>query len=134
MIRPSIFRKLLIASLLMALLPLLTAALVLFSGLEQVRDKLALEISSSAEQQAAEGLQMRARQVAESITDFLNRREDDLRFLSLFATQDKVLLSFWQQHRSQVWERRKNPDGSVAEVREWQPLYRSFALDRKSVV
>lgn len=128
MIRPSIFRKLLIASLLMALLPLLTAALVLFSGLEQVRDKLALEISSSAEQQAAEGLQMRARQVAESITDFLNRREDDLRFLSLFATQDKVLLSFWQQHRSQVWERRKNPDGSVAEVREWQPLYRSFAL------
>ncbi len=128
MIRPSIFRKLLIASLLMALLPLLTAALVLFSGLEQVRDKLALEISSSAEQQAAEGLQMRARQVAESITDFLNRREDDLRFLSLFATQDKVLLSFWQQHRSQIWERRKSPDGTIAEVREWLPLYRSFAL------
>ncbi len=128
MIRPSIFRKLLIASLLMALLPLLTAALLLFSGLEQVRDKLALEISSSAEQQAAEGLQMRARQVAESITDFLNRREDDLRFLSLFTTQNKVLLSFWQQHRSQIWERRKNPDGTVVEVREWLPLYRSFAL------
>lgn len=128
MIRPSIFRKLLIASLLMALLPLLTAAFVLFSGLEQVRDKLALEISSSAEQQAAEGLQMRARQVAESITDFLNRREDDLRFLRLFATQDKVLFSFWQQHRSQVWERRKGPDGNVGEVREWLPLYRSFAL------
>lgn len=128
MIRPSIFRKLLIASLLMALLPLLTAALLLFSGLEQVRDKLALEISSSAEQQAAEGLQMRARQVAESITDFLNRREDDLRFLRLFATQEQVLLSFWQQHRSQIWERRKNRDGTVVEVREWLPLYRSFAL------
>lgn len=128
MIRPTIFRKFLIASLLLALLPLLVASIFQFSGLEQVRDRLALEISNSAEQQAAEGLQMRARQVADSISDYLYRREDDLRFLSRFAANRQVLLSFWQQQRSEVWERRAVTAHQVREVREQVPIYRSFAL------
>lgn len=128
MIRPSLFRKFLIASLLLALVPLLAATLFLFSGLEQVRDRLALEIGTSAEQQAAEGLQMRARQVADSIADYLYRREDDLRFLSRFATDRQVLLSFWKQQRSEVWERRAIAPNQLREVREQVPIYRSFAL------
>ncbi|MDD2500814.1 MAG: ATP-binding protein [Geobacter sp.] len=128
MIRLSLFRKFLIASLLLALVPLLAATLFLFSGLEQVRDQLALKIGSSSEQQAAEGLQMRARQVADSISDYLYRREDDLRFLSRFATDRKVLLSFWKQQRSEVWERRAVAPNQLREVRELVPIYRSFAL------
>ncbi|QOX78891.1 HAMP domain-containing protein [Trichlorobacter lovleyi] len=128
MIRPTIFRKFLIASLLIALLPLLVASIFQFSGLEQVRDRLALEISNSAEQQAAEGLQMRARQVADNIADYLYRREDDLRFLSRFAADRQVLLSFWKQQRSEVWERRAVAANQVREVREQLPIYRSFAL------
>jgi len=128
MIRPTIFRKFLIASLLIALLPLLVASIFQFSGLEQVRDRLALEISNSAEQQAAEGLQMRARQVADNIADYLYRREDDLRFLSRFAADRQVLLSFWKQQRSEVWERRAVAANQVREVRAQLPIYRSFAL------
>lgn len=128
MIRPTIFRKFLIASLLIALVPLLTASLFLLSGLEQVRDRLALEIGNSAERQATEGLQMRARQVAESISDFLHSREDDLRFLSRFADNRQMLLSFWQQQRREVWEQRSSPAGETKELKELVPLYRSFAL------
>jgi signal transduction histidine kinase len=128
MIRPTIFRKFLIASLLLALVPLLAASLFLFSGLEQVRDRLALEIGTSAEQQAAEGLQMRARQVADTIADYLYRREDDLRFLSRFAHDRQILLSFWQQQRSEVWERRQTTPDTTEEVHAFVPVYRSFAL------
>ena len=128
MIRPTLFRKFLIASLLMALAPLLAATLFLFSGLEQVRDRLALEIGNNAEQLAAEGLQMRARQVADSIADYLDRREDDLRFLSRFAADHQVLLSFWKQQRSEVWERRASDKKQIREIRELVPIYRSFAL------
>jgi signal transduction histidine kinase len=128
MIRPTIFRKFLIASFLIALVPLLAASLFLFSGLEQVRDRLALEIGTSAEQQAAEGLQMRARQVADAIADYLHRREDDLLFLQRFAYNHQVLLSFWQQQRNEVWERRHGAFKQVHEVRELVPVYRSFAL------
>jgi len=128
MIRPTLFRKFLIASLLLALVPLLAATLFLFSGLEQVRDRLALKIGSSAEQQAAEGLQMRARQVADTVSDYLHRREDDLRFLSRFSSDRKVLLSFWMQQRSEVWEQRTSAPNHVREVRELVPIYRSFAL------
>lgn len=127
-IRPTIFRKFLIASLLLALVPLLAASLILFSGLEQVRDRLSLEISSSTEQLAAEKLQMRARQVAEIISDYLYRREDDLRFISHFAHDRQVLLSFWQQRRGQIWEQRRSANGTLQQVREWLPIYRSFAL------
>lgn len=128
MIRPTIFRKFLIASLLIALVPLLAASLFLLSGLEQVRDRLALEIGSSAERQATEGLQMRARQVAENISDFLHNREDDLRFLSRFSNDRRLLLSFWQQQRREVWEQRTAADGTTRELKELVPLYRSFAL------
>lgn len=128
MIRPTIFKKFLIASLLITLLPLLAAALFLFSGLEQVRDRLALEIGNSAEKQATEGLQMRARQVADTITEYLYRREDDLRFLSRFADNPQVLLTFWKQQRGEVWERRPASKDKFEEVREMLPIYSSFAL------
>ncbi len=128
MIRPTIFGKFLIAALLIALVPLLAASFILFSGLEQVRDRLALEIGDSAEQLAAEALQMRARQVAGSISDYLYRREDDLRFLSTFSQDRTVLLNFWKQRRGEIWERRTAADGKIRELHEWLPMYRSFAL------
>ncbi len=128
MIRPTIFKKFLIASLIIALLPLLAASLFLFSELEQVRKRLAVEIGSNAEKQATEGLQMRARQVADSIAEYLYRREDDLRFLSGFTDNRQMLLSFWKQQRSEVWERRLVSKGRFAEFREMIPIYSSFAL------
>jgi len=48
MIRPTLFRKFLIASLLLALVPLLAATLFLFSGLEQ-RDEHGGSINVSSE-------------------------------------------------------------------------------------
>ncbi len=128
MIRPTIFKKFLIATLLITLLPLLAAAIFLFSGLEQVRDRLALEIGNNAEKQATVGLQMRARQVADTITEYLYRREDDLRFLSRFTDNRQMLFSFWQQQRGEVWERRAVSKDKFEELREMVPIYSSFAL------
>lgn len=128
MIRPGIFKKFLIAALFLALVPLLAATLFLFPGLEQVRDHLSFEIGSISEQQATEGLQMRARQVAQNLSDYLHHREADLLFLAGFAENRQVLLDFWHQKRNEVWEQRAIAPGMFRESREMVPLYRSFAL------
>jgi len=75
MLKPTLFKKFLFPSLVIALGPLLAVSVLLYTGLEQVRDHLAQEVARTADRQASETLQNRARQVAESITNFLRERE-----------------------------------------------------------
>jgi len=127
MIRPTIFRKFLLATLLIALVPLLAVSLFLLSGLEGVRDRLEIEIGDASEQQASESLQMRARQVADSLADFLHNRERDLLFLSGFAHDRTILKQFYTSQNGEVWEVVNQPDQS-RDFKSWQPLYRSLAV------
>jgi signal transduction histidine kinase len=76
---------------------------------------------------ASEQLTMRARQVAETIADFLRDRESDLLFAARYAENPDLLLEFYRSRRSEVWSR----TGTVTapkESRELLPLYRSLSV------
>lgn len=123
MLKPTLFKKFLFPSLLIALGPLLAVSVLLYTGLEQVRDHLAQEVARTADRQVSETLQNRARQVAESITHFLRERENDLRFLSRFSHDRQMLLGFYAVSRREIWQIRNG-----REERRQIPLYRSIAL------
>lgn len=123
MLRPTLFKKFLFPSLLIALAPLLAVSILLYTELEQVRDRLAFEVARTADQQASETLQSRARQVADAISNFLHERENDLHFLTRFAHDRRMLLDFHTTHLREIWELHNG-----REQRRQIPLYRSIAL------
>ena len=129
--RLTLFKKILIITLLLSLIPLIASSLILFFNLESTSARLTSEIGERANIQASESLQMRASQVAESVADFLRQCENDLIFLSRSQLDQTTLLNFYASRRGEIWYR----TGSVAtpqEIREQVPLYRSIALIDKT--
>lgn len=123
MLKPTLFKKFLFPSLLLALIPLFAVSVLLYTGLEHVRDHLAQEVARTADRQASETLQNRARQVAESITSFLRERENDLRFLTRFAYDRRMLLDFYSTHNREIVDIHNGK-----ERRRKIPLYRTITL------
>jgi signal transduction histidine kinase len=123
----TLFKKILIITLLLSLAPLLVTSTILLINLQSISSRLSAEISQADDSQASESLKMRARQVAENVSDFLHQCESDLLFLSRSQLERSTLLNFYQTRRSEVWLR----NGSAVtpqETRELLPLYRSIAL------
>ena len=125
--RYTIFRKILIITLLLSLAPLLVTSTILLINLQSTSSRISQEISASEDVQASESLTMRARQLAENISDFLHQCESDLLFLSRSPLDRSVLLEFYQTRRSEVWLR-NGEAATTRETRELIPLYRSIAL------
>ena len=125
--RITLFKKILIITLLLTLLPLLASSLVLLVNLESINERLTSEIANTADTQASESLQMRAQHVAETVGDFLRQCENDLLFLSRTPLEQQNLLNFYEIRRSEVWERHGTAT-SPREIRRQVPLYRSFAF------
>ena len=129
--RLTLFKKILIITLLLSLIPLIASSLILFYNLESTSSRLTSEIGERANIQASESLQMRASQVAESVADFLHQCENDLIFLSRSELDQATLLNFYASRRGEIWYR----TGSISaplEIREQVPLYRSIALIDKN--
>ena len=125
--RLTLFKKFLVITLLLSLLPLITSSLILFFNLESTSARLASEIGDTADIQASESLQMRATQVAESVEDFLRQCESDLIFLSSSQLDQSTLLNFYASRRGEIWSRSRSSSAPL-ETREQVPLYRSMAL------
>ena len=125
--RYTIFKKILVTTLLLCLLPLLVSSVVLLIDLQSISSRLSAEIAESDDNQAGASLQTRAREIAENVSDLLHQCENDLLFLSRSHLQREALLDFYQTRRAEVWGR----SGSAAapqETREFLPLYRSIAV------
>ena len=125
--RLTLFKKILVITLLLSLLPLIASSMIQFFNLESTSARLTSDIGGTADIQASESLQMRASQVAESVADFLRQCESDLIFLSSSQLDQATLLNFYASRRGEIWYR----TGSTAdplEAREQVPLYRSIAL------
>ena len=125
--RYTIFKKILIITLLLSLAPLLVTSTILLINLQSTSSRLTEEITQSDDIQASMSLTMRARQLAENISDFLHQCESDLLFLSRTQLDRATLLEFYRTRDSEVWLR----NGSAAtprETRELIPLYHSVAL------
>ncbi len=131
MTRLTLFKKILVITLLLSLMPLLASSLILFFNLESTSTRLTSEIGGTADIQASESLQMRASQVAESIADFLRQCESDLIFLSRSQLDQATLLNFYASRRGEDWHR-TGTASAPQEIREQVPLYRSIALIDKS--
>lgn len=127
MARLTLFKRILIITLLLSLLPLLASSLILFLNLESTSARLTSEIGGTADIQAAESLQMRASQVAENMADFLRQCESDLIFLSRSQLDQTTLLNFYASRRGEDWHR-TGTASAPTEIREQIPLYRSIAL------
>ncbi|MGB9082094.1 MAG: ATP-binding protein [Desulfuromonadaceae bacterium] len=125
--RLTLFKKFLVITLLLSLLPLITSSLILFFNLESTSARLASEIGDTADIQASESLQMRATQVAESVADFLRQCESDLIFLSSSQLDQSTLLNFYASRRGEIWSRSRSSSAPL-ETREQVPLYRSMAI------
>ena len=125
--RLTLFKKILIITLLLSLLPLMASSLILFLNLETTSARLTSEIGDTAYMQASESLQMRASQVAESVADFLRQCESDLVFLSRSQLDQATLHNFYDSRRSEIWYRGGSPS-AMPESRELVPLYRSIAI------
>jgi signal transduction histidine kinase len=125
--RLALFKKILLAMLLLSLLPLLVSSGILFFNLGTIREKLADRIAGTADLQASESLQQRATQVAESIADFLEGCEADVRLLAALPRDPAVIKAFYDSRKGEVWHRR-GPGSPPPEVREWLPRYSSLAV------
>ncbi len=129
--RLTLFKKILIITFLLSLLPLMASSLILFFNLETTSARLTSEIGDTADIQASESLQMRASQVAESMADFLRQCESDLIFLSGSQLDQATLLNFYASRRGEIWYRTGSASAPL-EIREQVPLYRSIALIDKN--
>ena len=126
--RLTLFKKIMVVTLLLSLLPLLVSSLILLSNLESVNSRLTNEIAGTSDTQASESLQMRAQHVAETISDFLQKCEWDLLFLTQTPLDRQTLQNFYTTRRSEVWKR----FGATEDIRELIPLYRSIAFIDKN--
>ena len=127
MTKPTLFKKILAALLLLSLLPLLVSAFILALNLGSVRDKLADKIATSADQQASENLRQRAEQVAGTISNFLHECESDVRLLTMLPRTPEVLKSFYDNRKDEIWHR-AGTAVSPREIKEWVPRYSSLAV------
>lgn len=127
----TLFRKLLIALFLIALLPLVFSSMTLFLNLRTTGAELAAIISESTDRQASEALQSRARQVAEDVAQFLMQCENDLRLVAAISKDSSTLDSFYQSRRVKIWRRMEKGGKPVAE-NLFIPVYSSLELiDKK---
>ncbi|HBA87513.1 MAG TPA: histidine kinase [Geobacter sp.] len=125
--RFTIFKKILVITLLLSLLPLFVSSSILLVNLQSISTRLTAEIAESDDTQATESLQMRARELAETIKDFLHQCECDLLFLSRSRLDRSTLLDFYQSRLSEVWQRGGSSTAAQG-THEFLPIYRSIAI------
>jgi signal transduction histidine kinase len=127
MTRPTLFKKILLAMLLLALVPLVVSSLILAFDLSKVRERLATEISATADRQASESLRLHAEQVAETVGNYLEECEADLLLVASLPNTPQILKHFYDTRRGEIWTRRQTATG-VQSTRSWLPRYRTLTL------
>lgn len=123
----TLFQKILVAMLVLSLVPLFASSLILALNLGSVREMLADRIAASADLQASESLRLRAEQVAESISNFLEECEADLLLCVTLPRTGEILTAFYDSRRGEIWRR----DGTAAaprDIREFIPRYSSLTI------
>ncbi len=125
--RLTLFKKILVITLLLSLLPLMASSLILFFNLESTSARLTSEIGGTADIQASESLQMRATQIAENVADLLHQCENDLMFLSRSQLDRSTLLNFYFSRRGEIWYQTGSASAPM-EIHEQVPLYHSISL------
>lgn len=122
MLRLNLHRKVLLAFLLLALLPLGLLALYAGQHLSFMEFLLRRSATETLDSQAARSLELRAVMVAEAVGDFLHMVESDLQDLLLLPPDSEAYRRFSRNHRREIW-RRAGTNENPMEQREEIPLY-----------
>jgi signal transduction histidine kinase len=125
--RLTLFKKILLSMLLLSLLPLFVSSIILSRNLSATRERLAEKAAEIADRQSSFSLEMRAKQVAENVAKYLEECEEDLRLVASLPDSPKLLLSFYENHNSEIWYR-TGTDKAPREVRERVPRYSALEL------
>lgn len=123
----TLFKKMLLAMLLLSIIPLLASTVILAVNLVSVREKLKEQTAKTADLKAAESLEQSAEHVAQSITVFLKECEADLTLVADLPRTSRNLKSFYESRKGEVW-RRRGLGSSPPEIHEWMPRYDSLAI------
>ena len=101
----TLFRKFLLALLLIAILPLAFSSATLFLNLRNTSSRLAEQISSATDRQASENLESRAREIADDISSFLDDCESDLQLVASLPHTPEILTTFYNSKKEEIWQR-----------------------------
>ncbi|NIQ96987.1 MAG: hypothetical protein GWO11_09235, partial [Desulfuromonadales bacterium] len=126
MFKLNLHRKVLVAFLGLALLPLALLALYAGQHLSFMESFLRDKTTEALDAQVARALKLRAEMVAADVDDFLRAVEEDVRDLALLPPRADLYEQFSRQHRRPVWYR-TGTDASPVERREEVPLYAELA-------
>jgi len=125
--RLTLFKKLLLAMLLISLVPLFISSVILFVNLRTTSHELAERIAASVDLQASENLEMRARQIAANVAAYLKDCEADLRLAASLSESPESLAAFYASRNDEIWYR-SGTASSPHEVRETIPRYWSLEI------
>ncbi len=116
--------RIMVSLLLVSVIPI--SAIVYFTqrSYAATKDEVVAKSQDALDAKAIQGLEARAILVANSVAEFLNTREDALRFLSLQKPDVDTYLNFGLAQQGSLWT--INRDGD--EVRFEMPIYREIAF------
>lgn len=130
LLRFSITKKFIFAFLLLSMIPLCVLGVTTLYSVRILGQRAIDSSSSQLEQRARESLELRAIELANRVSQFLNACEADLLTVRMLPRDADVYRRFSLSHRRTIWTREGTNDRPV-EVHREIPLYREIAwVDR----
>jgi len=122
-----IFRKFLLAFLLLSLAPLCVLGFFTIEHIRQVGTRAIESTSEELERKSREAIELRAVELAHRVSVFLKDCEADLRTLQMLPRDAHVYQQFSLNHRGEIWTR-EGTNEAYTEVRRLIPLYKEVAF------
>lgn len=123
----SIYKKALLVSLGISIIPILVFGLYTIITLNSTKDEIVNEIQIVVEDKVRDALELQAFQTANLVSRFLKQRETDLINLSDIIPTDKHYLDFARVHKSEIWIR-TGYNETPHEAHLLIPIYKEIAF------
>jgi HAMP domain-containing protein len=120
--RSGVFRRLLLSSLLVSLLPLVVLGAFTLHSIRNAGEEAIALSRVALDEKSAEALEVRTVETARAVARFLEDREADLRALALLPRSPEAYLAFSQAHQGELWHLHEG-----VETRHSVDLYREIA-------
>jgi len=116
--RPSLFWKLLVAFVVLAVLPLAVTGVVVAIQVDNVREQA---------EHTSRTYERRAERIATKVTEFLHQCEKDLKELAALERSNKTYVDFASRHTREIWIR-SGSNQNMGESRRKIPIYREVSF------